>query len=297
MELLRAATLCVSDLERTKELYRRYLDYETAEDGIISTALAQSWGTPRCAGLPFSVLRPVSQANVFLRFIQQPAIADYRPLRSYGWSAIEICTQDTLAVYDRLKASPFEIIGPPKALDGMPSIFPMQVKGPDQEIVYLTQIGDSPNTQSLPRAKSLVDKLFILVMACRDIKKTALWFDKHLGVNPHQDMEIIYTMINDAFDLPDTTKHKITTLGHEHNLFLEIDAYPENTSERPRHDSMLPPAAAIGSLIHPDFPKLDLINHQYWISPPQNHEGVIYGGKPSACLLDPDGTLIEVIEA
>jgi len=297
MELIRAATLCVSDLERSTALYTQYLDYNAVETGVISTALAQSWAAPKTSGQPYRVLQPASGAPVFIRFIEQPPVAEYRPLRSYGWAAIEICTQDTLAVHERMKTAPFKVIGPPKELDGMPAIFPMQVKGPDEEIVYLTEIrGNLPNNH-LPRAASLIDKLFILVMACRDIKKTGIWFEKHLKLNAGQPMEIVYNMINDAFNLPETTKHALATLTHEQDVFLEIDDYPQGTIDRPHHSGMLPPAAAIGSFIHPDFQSLNSINKDHWITPPQKHSGIIYNGKQSAALHDPDGTLIEIIEA
>jgi len=297
MELIRAATLCVSDLERSQALYTQHLDYKAVESGVISAELAQSWAAPKTAGQPYCVLQPASGAPVFIRHIEQPPIPDYRPLRSYGWAAIEICTQDTLTIHERMKTTPFEIIGPPKELDGMPAIFPMQVKGLDEEIVYLTEIRDNLPQYDLPRADSLIDKLFILVMACRDIEKTGLWFEKHLRLIAGRRMEIVYNMINDAFDLPNTTKHPLATLTHERDVFLEIDDYPQNTIDRPRHNDMLPPAAAIGSFIHPAFQSLKTINKDHWITPPQKHDGIIYNGKQSAALHDPDGTLIEIIEA
>lgn len=296
MELIRATTICVSDLKRSKALYTKHLDYKMVEDGVISQALADSWAAPKTAGQPYCIMQPASQAQVFLRFIEQPSVPNYKPLRSYGWAAIEICVQDTLAIYERMKAAPLEIIGAPKALDGLPSIFPMQVKGPDQEIVYLTEIREDLPGYNLPRAQSSIDKLFILVMACRDIEQTGPWFKKHLGFHPGEKMDIIYNMINEAFGLHSDTKHAIMTLSHERDIFLEIDNYPKNTINRPQHNDMLPPAIAIGSFIHPDFEKLSHINSQDWIKAPQKYDSIIYNGKLSASLRDPDGTLIEIIE-
>ena len=297
MRLMKAATLTVSDLERSKSLYCEWLDYSCVETGAIDEGLAQSWGAPQTAGRKYCVLQPASGAKVFIRMIEQPAVLEYRALRSYGWAAIEICNQDTLAVNERMKKSPFEIIGPPKELDGMPAIFPMQIKGPDQEIVYFTEIRADLEMYDLPRANSLIDKLFILVIACRDIQVTGAWLEKHLLIEKGRDIEIIYTMINQAFDLPMDTTHPITTLKHERDVFLEIDTYPEEAIDRPQHDSMLPPCTAIGSFIHPDFDGLNRINKAFWITPPQVQDGIIYNGKRAAALRSPDGTLIEMIEA
>lgn len=297
MHLIRAATLTVSDLVRSQALYCDHLDYVCVEHGTVDADLAQSWGAPATAGQPYCVLQPASQRDIFLRFIEQPSVPEYTPLRSYGWAAIEICNQDTLAVNARMEKSPFEIIGPPKELDGMPAIFPMQVRGPDQEIVYLTEIRADLEAYDLPRAQSLIDSLFILVLACSDMERSGAWFETHLLIEKGRSIELIYSMINNAFDLPAETKHGLATLKHERDVFLEIDQYPPQTVTRPKHDDMLPPCAAIGSFIHPDFDALLAVNDGLWITPPTRRDGVVYKGKRVGTLRDPDGTLIEMIEA
>jgi len=297
MHLIRAATLTVSDLETSQSLYCDWLDYSCVEKGNISPCLAESWGAPKTAGQAYAVLQPASGSNVFIRLIEQPNVTNYEALRSYGWAAIEICNQNTLKVNSRMERSPFEIIGPPKELDGMSAIFPMQVKGPDKEIVYLTEIRDDLEAYDLPRAESLIDKLFILVMACSDMEATGAWLEEHLLIEKGRSMEIIYSMINKAFDLPGDTKHAIATLKHERDVFLEIDEYPKGATSRTSHDGMLPPCAAIGSFIHPEFDKLMDLNTSLWITPPVIRQGALYGCKRTGTLRDPDGTLIELIEA
>ncbi|MGJ8563021.1 MAG: VOC family protein [Alphaproteobacteria bacterium] len=297
MELIRAATLTVENLKRSQTAYCKWLDYKTVERGKVDEGLAVSWGAPKSAGQPYCILQPASKANTYLRLIEQPERADYKPLRTYGWAAIEICNQDTLAVNARMKQSPFEIIGPPKELDGMPAIFPMQIKGLDQEIAYLTEIRDNLPDYDLPRAGSLIDKLFILVMACSDMEKAGEWLEKHLLLTKGASMEIIYTMINAAFDLPETSKHAIATLQHERDVFLEIDHYPKGATPRAAHTGMLPPCAAIGTFIHPEFDEVMAVNKGLWITHPERRDGVIYKGKRAGTLRGPDGTLIELIEA
>ena len=298
MKLMRAATLTVSNIDRSRDLYCKWLDYSEIDSGVISNALAQSWGTPNTANCKYKVLQPASGANVYIRMIQQPEHTEYVPLTSYGWGAIEINNQDTLAVNERLTNSPFEIIGPPKELDGLPTIFPMQVKGPDKEIVYLTEFREhTMSSYDLPPANSLIDKLFILVMACSDLEQTGSWLEKHLMIKMGDPMALIYDMISTAFELPADTKHTIATLQHERDVFIEIDDLPANAISRPRHDGMLPPCAAIGSFIHPDFDKLETINKDLWFSPPAKYDGPVYAGKRAATLTTPDGTLIELIEA
>lgn len=297
MKIMRAATLTVSDLGRSQSLYCDWLAYNCVEDGLISEDLAQSWGTPRTANKPYAVLQPASNADVFIRLIQQPVVPEYKALRSYGWNAIEICTQNTVLVNAQMERSPFEIIGPPKKIPGLDAIYPMQIKGPDEEVVFLTQINDDMPTHNLPRANSLIDKLFILVMGCSDIEASKAWLIKNLLIEADKYMEINYTMINMAFGLQDGTQHKLCTMMHEKDVFLEIDQYPTSTIARQTHKGMLPPCAAIGSFIHPQFDKLIEINKTNWITPPIKRNGTLYKNKRSGTLRAPDGTLIEMIEA
>ena len=76
---------------------------------------------------------------------------------------------DVLKVAERMAASGFEIIGPPREIETLPAIFPMQVKGPDGEIVYLTQVRSDLPDFDITRAEALIDRLFIMVMACADL--------------------------------------------------------------------------------------------------------------------------------
>jgi len=292
MELLRAATLTVPDAEAAAARYGEWLDYSVVERGVVRQDLAISWGCPASAGRAFVVCRPASGADVFIRFVEGRPPPDYRPLRTFGWAAIEICVQDTLAVNARMERSPFEIIGPPRELDGLPAIFPMQVRGPDQEIVYLTQIRDNLPAYDLPRAGALIDKLFILVLACSDLQTSLDWFERELKLSPGRSMDIVYTMIANAFGLPHAQKHTIATMIHGRDCFLELDQYPDAATARPTEPGALPPGVAVTTFRHPDFDALS-----GWIVPPVARDGAVYGGRRSGTLRAPDGVLVEVVEA
>ena len=292
MKLLRAATVTVSDLNRTKSLYSEYFDYAVVEDGVISTELAESWQVPNSAGCAYAVMQPSSGAEIYLRFVEQPPVEGFKALRSYGWNAIEICVQDVMAVNARMLNSPFEIIGPPNKIPGLDAIHPMQVKGPDEEIVYLTQINDDLPEYNLPRAGSLIDKLFILVIGNSDMDRAAAWMQDKCGLSFGREMEIPYTMIAKAYGTPLDELHRICTLIHDKDVFLELDQYPDAAITRPRRDGMLVPGCAIGTLYHPDFDSLP----GPWLTAPTVRDGVIYKGKRVGVLQDPDGTLIEMVE-
>ncbi len=292
MKLLRAATISVSDLERAVGDYAKYFDYSKIDDGVIDDDLAGSWDAPASAGRPYAIMQPASGADIFLRFIEQPAHPDYLPLRSYGWNCIEICVEDVLAANARMENSPFEVIGPPREIEGLPAIYPMQVKGPDGEIVYLTQIRDDLPDYDLPRATAPIDRLFIFVMGCSDLDASLAWMEKHVGVQNGRDMEIVYTMIAKAYGTPEEELHRIATMIHERDVFLELDQYPEAAVTRKRHEGMLPPGFAVGTLWTPDFDALP----GPWITPPTTRNGPIYKGRRAATIKDLDGALIEIVE-
>lgn len=292
MKLLRAATLTVADPEASAARYVEWLDYQIVERGSLSADLAAAWGAPNSAGRPYIILQPSSGAPVFLRFVAGDAVPDYRPLRTYGWAAIEICVQDVLKVNERMLNSPFEIIGPPREIDGLPAIYPMQVKGPDGEIVYLTQIRSDLPAFDLPRAASLIDKLFILVLACSDMDASIDWFEQVVGLSLGRKMDIVYTMLGNAFNLPMEQLHTISTVVHERDVFLELDQYPDAATPRPAHAGQLPPGIAICTLSHPDLSKVK----GDWITPPTRRDGAVYGGQTTGTLRAPDGTLVELVQ-
>jgi hypothetical protein len=291
LNLLRAATLCVRDPEATAARYAAWMDYRILERGTIEADAARAWSAPAVEGRSYVVCGPASGAEVYIRFVQADPPPDYRPLRSFGWAAIEICVQDTLAVAQRLAASPFDIIGPPRTLDGLSDIYPMQVRGPDDEIVYLTQIRAQPPGERLAVAESFIDRLFILVLACSDLTCAQAWLSEQLGLVARPTIALRYTMLSKAFDLPIEEKHHIATGGHEQDTFLEFDQYPPAATPRPRRDGDLPPGVALVTLEHPDLDGLRIA----WLSAPKARRGLIYGGRRTGLVRGPDGALIELI--
>ncbi len=291
MQLLRAATLVTADPDATAARYAEWFGYRLVERGPVSRERADAWGSPGSAGRYYCVCAPASGAEVYVRFIEGATPNDYQPLRSHGWAAIEICVQDVLALQRQLAGSSFEIIGSAKALDGLPMITAMQVRGPDQEIIFLTQIHADLPGLDLPRATCPVDRLFIVVLACADLHASRLWFAEQLRLDPGATMAVEYGVLSDAFDLHATQKHDIATLGHGRDVFLELDQYPSAAVARTRPAGALPPGVAMATFFSPDFASLN----GAWITPPAAAAGVIYAGRMSGAMVAPGGGLVEVV--
>lgn len=297
MKLLRAATLSVANLDRSIETYTRWLDYETVETGDVGAELASSWGTPAVAAARTAVLRPASGRNAFLRLVEGAAHPGYVPLRSYGWAAIEICVEDVLATNERMRRSPFEIIGPPREIDGLDAIYPMQVRGLDDEIVYLTEIRSDLPEFDLPRAQAPIDSLFILVMGCSELGASLAWLQRYAGLEiGRAKLEIPYTMLARAYGTPMDELHTIATMTHGRDVFLELDQYPAAATPRPAHAGALPPGIALGTFAHPEFARLAARAGESAVAPPARHMSCIYEGRESLTLRAPDGTLVELVD-
>ena len=294
MTLLRCATLVMADVDAAVARYGEWMGYEEVERGLVPADLAAAWQAPASAGRPFATLRPQSGEAVFLRFVEGDPVPDYAPIRTYGWAATELCVTDVEAVHARMLASPFDVIGPPRTLDGFATIKPMQVRGPDAEIVYLTEFAGEDPALALPKPRTLVDRPFIIVHAGRDLDAGLRWLADVVGLQVTDPVAIRYTMIERAFGLTPEDKTTIATAqwpGGE--TFLEFDQYPSAATARPCHAGALPPGVAIVSMLHPDPARLD----GHWLSPPVSRYGPVYGGRASGVLKTPDGALLEIIDA
>ncbi len=135
LQRFRAATITAADMASVERDYARHLGYVVRERGRVPAALARSWTTPRAAGRSYVLMSPPSAPDVFVRVVQGPTVARYRPLTTRGWNAIEIVVDDADASHQRLRGSPFRVIGEPANLSGYPSIRAFQVAGRAGEVI------------------------------------------------------------------------------------------------------------------------------------------------------------------
>ncbi|RDW74777.1 hypothetical protein BP6252_05919 [Coleophoma cylindrospora] len=289
---LRSATLVVPDVEVATQRFVEWFDYSVVEQGIVTQSLAAFWLSPGSAGRRYSVLQPASLAPVFLRFVEGLDVPGYQPMCTYGWAATEICVQDVEVVNERMLRSPFKIIGSPIALDGFPTVKAMQVRGPDSEIVYLTEILIGGPSSGLPTVESLIDRPFIMVLACSDLRKSIAWMKEVFGLPVSDPVKIKSSVLSAAYGMDPDEKHELCIVKGAGQTFLELDQCPESATIRPQHDDALPPGVAITTMIFPDFERLS----GKWVMPPVTREGIVYGGCRVGMLQTPDGALLEVLE-
>lgn len=289
----RAATITAPDIAAVEGDYRRYLGYVVRERGRVTAAQARSWMSPRTAGRPYVLLSPDAAPEVFVRVVQGPRVARYRPLTTWGWNAIEIVVDDTDATYERFRGGPFRVIGEPANLSGYPSIRAFQVEGRAREVLYLTSETGDRARSPLPAPDGPVGRIFIMVVAGPEPQRLVDWYAEAFGLPRGKLQDRPVGVLQRAQGLPPERLLPLTTTRlAQHGNLIEIDGYSENAGERPRKPGHLPPGVAMTTM---SMRSLDAVRARF-LTEPTVLDGLLYGGRRSATVRGPAGELIELIE-
>lgn len=284
--------IAVPDIEAGIRNYHDVLGLTLVETGAVDSKLAAAWGCPNIAGASMATLQMASGSDCHIRLIEQPNHPEFKPTTSYGWAAYEFTVQDVFGWPERLQESNFEIVGPPKELEGLPYFVPMQALGPGREMIYLNEVREHTPSTDLPKAHSLTDHIFIVILATADRAATVNWYKETLNFTEGDTYTLEYSMINDAFELPAGTTSDLTMIQNDRLPIAEVDDYPVEAINRPRHDGLLPPGNGLVSLA---VDNLDAISVD-WIDSPTKFASAPYLGRRSATTIGPAGELLELVE-
>lgn len=289
---IQGGIITTPDLATALADYQGRLGLDLVEQGMLSDILATSWGCPASAGARMATLRPQSGAPCFLRLLEQAVPPGFTPTRTYGWAAYELSVQDVYDWPDRLIGSGFEIVGPPKPIDGLPYFIPMQVIGRGGEMIYLNEVASDTPSSDLPKAKCPVDHMFICILATPDLTGTVAWYRERLNLDEGGSYTLEYTMINKAFGLPAGTQSTITMVQKGRLPIIEVDGYPAAATIRPGDPKRLPAGNALITLAVDSLDALSLD----WITPPTVQDGALYAGRRAATTIGPAGERLELVE-
>lgn len=289
----KVATFTASDLRQVAQQYDRWLDYKVRERGRVPRTLAASWGAPRAAGRAYILMSPDAAPDVFIRVVRAPAARAYRPMMSFGWNAIEIIVDNPDALRERLRGSPFEVIGEPAPLGSYPSIRAFQVKGTAGEVLYLTAETGDRSKSMLPPPNGPVGRVFIMVVSGPDIEKQLDWYSGTFAMPRAAVRQRTVGVLQRAQGLSADATLPLTTLrlAKPGNL-VELDGYSQQAGPRVVAPNELPPGVAMASFT---VKSLDGLNLSF-ILPPGLYPGVAYSGHRSATVRGPAGELVELIE-
>lgn len=293
---IRSGSILVNDLEASIALYQDVLEQDVVELSKLSPTIADSWGATRLANVDTCLLQPKSKAESYLRLIQSPDIVPPTPhATTFGWCAFEINVADVFALAEKLKGSGFTVVGPPKKLDNIANVIPMQVVGPDQEVLFLNQVLASDTQTDLPIAACNIDRIFIAILASGDRQRAVKQYTQQLACQESGTHELRYSLINRAFDLDPETKHLLTLVQDGRTPIIEVDQYPAVAQRRYVNEGNLSHGNTMVSLRVDDLDALPLKNQLS--DTPIYAEGLLYDGCRSITLRGSSGELLELIEA
>lgn len=214
-------TVVCKDLEESIDAYAS-LGMQVVKRSRISAALAEFWYAPATADAKCAVLASDSDA-AWIRFVEDPiAAAGFVPFATHGWLSLEVSVNDVDSLGEKLKDSPFKIIGAPADLDVSDAIRAMQVQGPSGEILYLTQVKEQVPPFELPQATTEVDNLFIPVMITPSRDAAVDVYEQFIGLDTHLfDTKI--TVINKAYGYEITKKHPVAAIQLAGKSMIELD--------------------------------------------------------------------------
>jgi len=290
---IKMGTMSATDLKPVEDRFQRWLGYSVVERGKVSEVLSSSWGTPGMAGRDYILMQPEGGSDVFIRAVQIDEVSGFRGMTTFGWNCFEIVVDDVYALNDKLQDSPYKIIGGPASLGGnIASIHAMQMIGPSQEVIYLTEQTD-PDSTLLPDPGGLVGRIFILVLGGEDVPAIMNFYGSKFSIPVGSPNEGSNALVNTALGLPEDYKLQMgfMPMGEPGN-FLEIDGYPASAGPRPRSQGQLPPGNSLSSFSVNDLDELDVD----YISPPVQDSSLAYGGHRCATFVGPAGELTELIE-
>lgn len=280
-------TISVFNLGEVEDTYREHLNYQVAERGVVSMQLAAAWDTPSMTDRGYLLMQPESNAQVFIRFVENDPVEAYAPMTTLGWNATELLVKDPDALAEQLAGTPLEIIGPPKDLWQAPNApRAMQTLGPGNEVLYLTRNGDFTT-------ETFVDRVFIMVLAGSSMAGLGDFYGGRLGLEVGEATPFPISVISKAQGRPADTLYPLAVATVSEEFLIEFDEYPSGTPARPVKPGYLPPGTAMVTFeVDGDLDDLDV----EWRSAPREIEAFPYNGRDVGVTLGAAGEWIELVE-
>lgn len=251
---LRRVVIGTNELAADEAVFTGLLGWHVVERHALDDATAHRWDAPRSAGAPCVVLAPADGELADVQLVTTHRPADYRPLRSPGWAAVELLVDDLDTVMDEIeRAAParhLAVVGRPAAIGGSGgTLRAAQVVLPGGAPAYLTEINGALGAFEIPRSRrpsAMPSRgAFIVVAATTGIEPARAAFVDLLGADVVTDHELAVGVLNRAFELPPTTRHRVSTAQLDGLGAVEFDQLPAGWTPRPAAAGQLPPGVAV----------------------------------------------------
>jgi catechol 2,3-dioxygenase-like lactoylglutathione lyase family enzyme len=213
-------------------------------------------------------------------------------MKTLGWNATEILVEDPAQLEPQLEGSAFRVIGPPAPLEINPAVVAMQALGPAGELLYFTRMPAGKSRFGLGSATSFVDRIFIVVVGVRDVRRTLDFYATTFGLPVTEPAPSRVRILAEAWDLPPEQPFLLGIARLPDRFLVEVDQYPAGAGARAAAEGELPAGMAMVSFavasLEPFLPRL--------VAPSGALPGMPYEGRRAGVLRGPSGEHIELIE-
>ena len=160
---IETVTILAHDIASSIDMYISAFEWQISRaEYQLEPAEAQRWNAP---GLERARVVEVAGTNGGVRFIESSSYQNPVPLKTFGWTALEICVNDVHKYVAQAVAAGFKVLNEAVPLSGTEKPLPLiaaQLAGINGEVVYVTQIlSEVPNFE-LPDVSKESGSIFIL---------------------------------------------------------------------------------------------------------------------------------------
>ena len=239
-------TILTHDLSKSAAMYISAFGWqEKGSEYLLSADEASRWQATNLTG---ARVLEVCGINGGVRFIESTTYQNPLPLRTFGWSALEICVDDVHKYVAQAVEAGFEVLNEAVPLSGTAKPLPLiaaQLAGINGEVVYITQIlSEVPNFE-LPDVSKESGSIFICVLGASDLAKSREVLESNFEVRRASDREVAIRVINRVYEKPLETLHRLSSLQLAGRNAIEIDQLPNEGAQREKLASNLPPGISI----------------------------------------------------
>ena len=239
-------TILTHDLSKSAAMYISAFGWqEKGSEYLLSADEASRWQATNLTG---ARVLEVCGINGGVRFIESTTYQNPLPLRTFGWSALEICVDDVHKYVAQAVEAGFEVLNEAVPLSGTAKPLPLiaaQLAGINGEVVYITQIlSEVPNFE-LPDVSKESGSIFICVLGASDLEKSREVLESNFEVRRASDREVAIRVINRVYEKSLDSLHRLSSLQLAGRNAIEIDQLPNEGAQREKLASNLPPGISV----------------------------------------------------
>ena len=258
---IETVTILTHDLAASTDMYCSAFGWQIRESEYqLSIEDASRWQATNLIGARLLEVRGI---NGGVRFIESANHLNPQPLRTFGWSSLEICVDDVHKYVAQAVKAGFEVLNEAVPLSGTAKPLPLiaaQLAGINGEVVYITQIlSDVPNFE-LPDVSKESGSIFICVLGASDLEKSREVLESIFEVRRASDREVAIRVINRIYGKPLDTLHRLSSLQLAGRNAIEIDQMPIEGVQREVAHNDLPAGISVvtvrGSVAEPKMIRL-----------------------------------------